>query len=67
MESIVEVLMRRDGVSQSDAEELYQEALEELRELVEASGSICEAEDLVRDYFGLEPDYLTEMLNDLGV
>ena len=65
MESIVKVLMRRDGMSRSDAEELYQEALEELKELGESGGSLCEAEDLVKDYFGLEPDYLTEMINDL--
>ena len=67
MNEIVKILMRRDGLQEWEAEELYQEALEALRELVENDGYLEDAEGIVKDYFGLEPDYLIDLLNDLGV
>jgi len=67
MNEIVKILTRRDGLQEWEAEELYQEALEALRELVENDGYLEDAEDIVKDYFGLEPDYLIDLLNDLGV
>jgi hypothetical protein len=53
--SILAVLMRRDGMSRSEAQELIDEA----RELV-AEGE--NPEEILRVDFGLEPDYIFDLL-----
>lgn len=55
----VELLMRRDGITRRDAEEVMDECLEELRY---CGGNYDEAEDIVRTYLGLEPDYLYDLI-----
>ena len=54
-ESIKQILMRRDGMSADEAEELIQEAREAVAE-EEDPEEVCYA------YFGLEPDYIWELL-----
>lgn len=63
-ESLKEVLMRRDRMTEDEATLEIDEAKEELEELIEEEGpgAICEAEDLIKDRFGLEPDYLDDIL-----
>ena len=59
MLSIVEVLMKRDGMTKEDAEELVQQAKEDMQKrfaLGEMPDDICE------EWFGLEPDYIMELL-----
>ena len=53
--SILAVLMRRDGMSRSEAQELIDEA----RELV-ADGE--DPEEILCVDFGLEPDYIFDLL-----
>jgi hypothetical protein len=53
--SIKEVLMRRDGLDEADADELILEA----RELV-ANGA--DVEEILRYEFGLEPDYMWDLI-----
>jgi hypothetical protein len=53
--SILAVLMRRDGLTRSEAQELIDEA----RELV-AEGE--NPEEILRVDFGLEPDYIFDLL-----
>ena len=53
--SILAVLMRRDGMTRSEAQELIDEA----RELV-AEGE--NPEEILRVDFGLEPDYIFDLL-----
>lgn len=53
--SILAVLMRRDGMSRSEAQEMIDEA----RELV-AEGE--NPEEILRVDFGLEPDYIFDLL-----
>lgn len=58
-ESLKEVLMRRDKMSESEAEELIQEAKDDLMERLEDGEmpfEICE------EWFGLEPDYVDELM-----
>lgn len=55
MESILEVLMRRDGLSKIDAEERINEVKMSIREGVDP-------EELVFSELGLEPDYIPELL-----
>ena len=59
--SIKQVLMERDGMSEMDADDLIDEAREEMMEHI-ANGDLDAAEDICMDYFGLEPDYLDELL-----
>ena len=61
MLSIKQTIMRRDGISSEHADELIDEAKNELRQLLEeddqeAAYYICET------HFGLEPDYLMELI-----
>ena len=58
LESLKEVLMRRDGLSASEAAE----AIEEARELVLTQG--YDPEEVLLDEFGLEPDYVFDLLED---
>ena len=54
-ETIVQILMRRDGMTLEDAEEQLAEAREAVRH-----GE--DPEEVLLDYFGLEPDYIFELL-----
>jgi len=61
MKSILEVLVRRDNMSEEDAMELINEAKDELE--MRLSGESNEnAYEICMDYFGLEPDYIMELL-----
>ncbi len=61
MESIKQVLMRRDGMTSDEADDLIAEAKEQLLGYLE-EGNLEAAEDICAEYFGLEPDYLMELL-----
>ncbi len=59
METIKEVLMRRDGLSEDEANYLIINATEDFHfrcELGENPNDICE------EWFGLEPDYIMELM-----
>jgi len=60
METIKEVLMRRDGMSESEAEDFITEAKEEMYYRLEHGE---DAYDICQEFFGLEPDYLMELLD----
>ena len=59
MTSIKHVLMRRDGLTATEAESMIAEAREQFEEYVN-NGELDLAEEICLDYFGLEPDYLVE-------
>lgn len=61
METIKEVLMRRDGLSANAAEELISTAREDLNDCLER-GDQDAAENICQTWFGLEPDYLMELM-----
>lgn len=56
-ESIKEILMRRDDLTEVEADGLIIEAKEEFYRLIEAGE---DPSDICQDFFGLEPDYLNE-------
>jgi len=59
--NIKEVLMKRDNMTEEDADDLINDAKEQLAEyLIECN--ICDAEDICAEFFGLEPDYLYELM-----
>ena len=61
MNEIIEILMRRDGISRIEAENLVEECKEELWDAA-ARGSYQECEDILASELGLEPDYLDYLL-----
>ena len=59
MESLIEVLMRRDSMTQEEAKQLIGDAKEELYARLEEGEmpyNIC------AEWFGLEPDYIFELM-----
>jgi hypothetical protein len=61
MQSLKDVLMKRDGLTENEAMEEIEGAREELAYLLEC-GDMIGADTFMEDYFGLEPDYLIELL-----
>lgn len=57
-ESLLEVLMRRDGLSREEAAE----GIAEARDAVLLDGE--DPEEVLADWFGLEPDYVFDLLED---
>ncbi len=61
---IIEILIRRDGVTREEAKKTVEECQEAINELLEVEvASLTEAEEIIEDYLGLEPDYLMAFLN----
>ena len=58
---IKKILMERDGVSESEAIEQIEEAIEIFNEYLE-SGDEESAHDICQECFGLEPDYIFEIM-----
>ena len=54
-ETLKQVLMRRDGLSAAEADELIDEARERVLE-----GE--DPEEILHDDFGLEPDYIWDLI-----
>lgn len=71
-EAIVEILMRRDSMSEEEAREMIASFEEELQEMIEEDSNkdkgftygLYVIEEIFQDTFGLEPDYLFCFLND---
>ena len=60
-ETIKQILIRRDKMTEADADELIADAKEEFAELI-ADGELDAAGNICEDWFGLEPDYLEEFI-----
>lgn len=61
MKEIIKILMRRDGISAVEAENLIEECMEEIQDAI-MRGNYQECEDILASYLGLEPDYLDTFL-----
>jgi hypothetical protein len=62
METIKQVLMHRDGMTASEADELITEAHEDFNERM-MNGDFSILDDFCSEWFGLEPDFLSEFLS----
>jgi len=60
--SIKSILMKRDGMTESEADDLISEAKDMLQQYI-MEGDLSSAEDVCADYFGLEPDYIFDLLD----
>lgn len=61
MDSIKEVLMRRDGLSEEDAQREVDDFREDIEDSI-MSGNLEDIEDALMNDLGLEPDYLMDIL-----
>lgn len=60
VDSIKNTLMRRDGISGTEADEMIMDAAQDMRERL-ADGEM--PFDICEDHFGLESDYLEELID----
>ena len=61
MESLKQVLMRKDGLTSEEADEAISEAKENLMDMLEG-GDTLSAMDICDEEFGLEPDFIMDLL-----
>jgi len=61
-ETIKQVLIRRDKMTEADADDLISDAKEDFNARIEAGESYFEMEDFCNEWFGLEPDWLDEFM-----
>ena len=59
--SIVKVLMNRDGLTKDEAVAQVKECQADLMDRI-SEGDTLSAMDICEEYFGLEPDYLEDMI-----
>lgn len=60
MDSITEVLMRRDGLSEEDAKREVEDFKADIEDSI-MSGNLEDIEDALMSDLGLEPDYLMDI------
>ena len=58
--TLKEVLMERDGISETAAIQLIQDAQQDLMERLD-DGEM--PDDICQEWFGLEPDFLMELIS----
>ena len=59
MNKIVKILMERDGIDEEEARSLIKETRDEIMML----DNPLEADTVLMEYLGLEPDYMFDVLN----
>jgi len=62
MRTIKEILVNRDGMSDEEADDMIEEALDELRLRLDDGDSV---DNFCEEFFGLEPDYMEELMDQL--
>jgi hypothetical protein len=56
------VMMSRDGMTEKEAKEELKRAREEFYNLIESGAGYTDVEDLLLDDYGLEMDYLMDLI-----
>ena len=56
MNRVINILMKRDGIEYEDARSLVKETKDEI------ISNPIDANEIIKDYLGLEPDYLEDIL-----
>lgn len=56
MNRVIDILMERDGIEYEDARSLVKETKDEI------ISNPIDANEIIKDYLGLEPDYLEDIL-----
>ena len=61
-ERIIDILMKRDDLTEEEARAQVEETVELINESVESGGSYEEVEDILTCELGLEVDYIFDLL-----
>lgn len=61
MQNIKEILIERDNLTENEADNLINDAREQLQEYLE-DGDLESAQEICQEMFGLEPDYLFDLV-----
>ena len=61
-DKIIAILMERDELTEEEAREEVEDAVETINEILESGGSYEEAEEILLDDLGLEMDYIFDLL-----
>ncbi len=61
MNKVVDILMKRDGMSKKEAVDLVQDVRSMMNDAI-ATGDYCEAEEIMYSELGLEMDYIYDIL-----
>ena len=64
MDIIIDILQKRDGISENEARNIVEDCLDEMNGAI-MRADYQECEDILMLYLGLEPDYLDYLL-DIG-
>ena len=56
MNRVIDIIMKRDGIEYEDARSLVKETKDEI------ISNPIDANEIIKDYLGLEPDYLEDIL-----
>lgn len=59
MNRVVKILMKRDGLSKKEATKLVEDTRDELLECT----SMDDADEIIMNNLGLEPDYIFDIIN----
>lgn len=62
MDSMKDVLKNRDGITENEATNEVNNARESLYDIIENGGSIDDVEDMMMCDYGLEMDYIFDLL-----
>lgn len=62
MDSIKTILMKRDGMTETEAKDLIKEAKRDFNQRMKSGEDFDDLYDFCSEWFGLEPDYLEEFL-----
>jgi len=62
--NIKQTIMNRDGITAEEADDLIDQAKQTLNSYID-EGNHGAAHDICEEFFGLEPDYIDELMGDL--
>lgn len=62
MEKVLDILMKRDGLSKEEAEIVIDDVKSQIEEAIE-EGRIFDVEEIILSELGLEPDYMEELID----
>lgn len=61
MNQVIDVLMKRDGITQEEAESKYNNCYEKLMDAIDGTSDML-ADDVLMSELGLEMDYILDFL-----
>ena len=63
MQSIIDILVRRDSISENEAYEICEQCRRDILHAIDKNCGIEEVEDILMSWLSIEPDYLMDLMN----